>query len=157
MKHNNNPNSLKKLFRLGIIYFCFGIICFLTAYLSDTKLDSLLCGFAGSGIISGIYMISKYFYWNAPKRQARYAEKLEQESIELHDELKTQLRDKAGRYTYAIGLCIISFSMVGFAILGSLDILTDAIIMVAYLGIYFTVQVILGIVIYRKLMKKYSA
>lgn len=153
MKHDN----LKKCFRLGILYFCIGILCLLTACLSETRLDSLLCGFAGSGIISGIYMIFKYFYWNAPKRQARYAEKLEQESIELHDELKIQLRDKAGRYTYAIGLCIISFSMVGFAILGSLGILTDANIMIAYLGIYFTLQVILGIIIFRKLMKKYSA
>lgn len=150
-------NNLKQLFRWGIVYFCLGIVCLLAACFSDTRLDSLLCGFAGSGIISGLYMIFKSFYWNAPKRQARYAEKLEQESIELHDELKTQLRDKAGRYTYAIGLCIISFSMVGFAILGSFGILADANIIIAYLGIYFALQVILGSVIFRKLMKKYSA
>lgn len=73
----------------GIAYVVAGIIFLLIGIFTDTKLDSLMFGFAGAGIIPGMVMIYKYFYWNSPNNVERYKEKLEAENIELHDELMT--------------------------------------------------------------------
>lgn len=76
----------------GIAYVVAGIIFLLIGIFTDTKLDSLMFGFAGAGIIPGMVMIYKYFYWNSPNNVERYKEKLEAENIELHDELKNEVR-----------------------------------------------------------------
>ncbi|HIT68908.1 MAG TPA: hypothetical protein IAC36_03310, partial [Candidatus Aphodomonas merdavium] len=80
---------------------------------------------------------------------------LENERIEQQDELKTKIRDRAGRYAYSLGLLVVSFSILAFGILGALDIIANARIIVLYLGAYLLVQVIAGIVIFNMLMKKY--
>ena len=94
----------------GILYVLFGVVCLIVALLIETKLKSILWGFAGAGIFPGIMMICKYFYWSSPKNKERYEERLENERIEQHDELKTKIRDRAGRYAYVLGLLVISFS-----------------------------------------------
>lgn len=139
----------------GIIYLLAGFIFLIIALLTDTRLESLYFGFTGAGIGSGVMMICRYFYWNSPKNRERYQEKLEQEKIELHDELKEKLRDKSGRYAYILGLVVISFSMVLFSVLDSLDIIENGNIMVLFLGAYLTFQIILGVVIFKRLLKKY--
>ena len=63
----------------GIAYVVAGIIFLLIGIFTDTKLDSLMFGFAGAGIIPGMVMIYKYFYWNSPNNVERYKEKLEAE------------------------------------------------------------------------------
>ena len=98
----------------GIAYVVAGIIFLLIGIFTDTKLDSLMFGFAGAGIIPGMVMIYKYFYWNSPNNVERYKEKLEAENIELHDELKNEVRGMTARYVYVFGLCIISASIVLF-------------------------------------------
>ena len=122
---------------------------------TDTKLDGLFFGFAGAGIIPGIMMIFKYCYWSSPKNKERYAEKLENEKIELHDELKEKLRDKSGRYAYTAGLFVIAVSMMLFAVLNSLEIVQTGNIIVLVLGGYLVFQIVIGIVIFNHLMKKY--
>ena len=82
---------------IGIMYIIVGVLFFLVATLTDSKLDSLLFGFAGAGIAPGIMMIYRYFYWNKPGNKERYAERMENEKIEQHDEMKIKLRDKSGR------------------------------------------------------------
>ena len=96
----------------GIAYVVAGIIFLLIGIFTDTKLDSLMFGFAGAGIIPGMVMIYKYFYWNSPNNVERYKEKLEAENIELHDELKNEVRGMTARYENVIQLCIISTSIV---------------------------------------------
>ena len=123
--------------------------------MTDTKLDGLFFGFAGAGIIPGIMMIFKYCYWSSPKNKERYAEKLENEKIELHDELKEKLRDKSGRYAYTAGLFVIAVSMMLFAVLNSLEIVQTGNIIVLVLGGYLVFQIVIGIVIFNHLMKKY--
>lgn len=81
----------------GFIYLIAGVILLLIAIFTNTKLDSLLCGFAGVGIGPGLMIIFKYFYWNKPENKKRYQEKSEKEAIELHDELNIKLRDKPGQ------------------------------------------------------------
>lgn len=139
----------------GILYVIFGIVCLLVALLIETKLEGILWGFAGAGIFPGIMMIYKYFYWSSPKNKERYEALLENERIELHDELKTKIRDKAGRYTYSLGLLIICFSILVFGILGALEIIDNARMIVIYLSGYLLFQLIAGNVIFNKLMRKY--
>ena len=87
----------------GILYVLFGVACLIVALLIETKSEDILWGFAGAGIFPGIMMICKYFYWSSPKNKERYEERLENERIEQHDELKTKIRDRAGRYSIRIG------------------------------------------------------
>ena len=139
----------------GIFYVLFGIACLTVALLIETELEGFLWGFAGAGIFPGIVIICKYFYWSSPKNKERYEQRLENERIEQHDELKTKIRDRAGRYAYILGLLVISFSILAFGILGALDGIANTRIVVLYLGAYLLFQVIAGIVIFNMLMKKY--
>ena len=141
--------------RIGMLYTLFGMACLTVAFLTETKLEGILWGFAGAGILPGIVIICKYFYWSSPRNKERYEQCLENERIEQQDELKTKIRDRAGRYAYSLGLLVVSFSILAFGILGALDIIANARIIVLYLGAYLLVQVIAGIVIFNMLMKKY--
>ena len=138
----------------GILYLLAGGLFLLAHILTDTPLDSLLIGFAGGAIGGGLAMLFRYFYWSAPKNQKRYEEKLAREQIELHDELKIQLRDKSGRYAYLLGLAVLTVSIVIFSILGSLK-LVESHTIILYLAWYLLFQLGAGIVIFRLLMKRY--
>ncbi len=139
----------------GIVYVLVGIVFLVAALFTETKINSLLFGFTGACIGPGILMICKYFYWSSPKNKAVYEEKLERERIELHDEMKNLIRCKTAMYLYVAGLFIISFSMVVFSVLDSLEILKNGNIFVFYLAGYMAFQIIGGIVIYKHIMKKY--
>ena len=125
----------------GILYVLFGVACLIVALLIETKLEGILWGFAGAGIFPGIMMICKYFYWSSPKNKERYEERLENERIEQHDELKTKIRDRAGRYTYSLGLLVVCFSILVFGILGALEVIDNARMIVLYLSGYLAVKV----------------
>lgn len=140
---------------LGVIFMLAGIMFLITALLTDTKLDGLFFGFAGSGIGPGILMILKYIYWSSPKNKDRYMEMLENERIEIHDELKEKLRGRSAQYTYTIGLFVISFSTVLFTVLDSLEIIENGNIFVFFLAGYLVFQLITGMVIFNHLIKKY--
>lgn len=140
----------------GIMFILGGTILLCVALLTDSVLDSLLIGLAAGAICSGIVMTCKYFYWIAPKNKERYQEKIANEKIELHDELKTKLRDRSGRYTYAIGLMTVSVSMIIFSILGKLEIIDNSRLIVLYLGGYLIYQIAIGIIIFKQLLKKYE-
>ena len=139
----------------GIAFTFGGFIILCIALLTASKIDSILIGFGAGGISSGIVITCKYFYWNTPKNKERYQKKIENEKIELHDELKIKLRDKSGRYAYIIGILMISFSIVVFSILGKLEIIENTRLIVLYLGGYLIFQIVIGIVIFNQLLKKY--
>lgn len=141
---------------IGIMYIIVGVLFFLVATLTDSKLDSLLFGFAGAGIAPGIMMIYRYFYWNKPGNKERYAERMENEKIEQHDEMKIKLRDKSGRYAYIFGLVAVSISIVAFSIIGQLEIIDNSRMIIFYLGGYLIFQYIIGVVIFNHLLKKYK-
>ncbi|WRS27065.1 hypothetical protein U6B65_12120 [Oscillospiraceae bacterium MB08-C2-2] len=140
---------------VGFVYIILGLLCLITALVWDTKLDSLLFGFTGAFMAPGAVAVGRYLYWNAPKNQARYSQRLEQQQIELEDERKKQLRNKAGRYAYILGIVVISFSITVFSVLGKLEILTDSIPISLFLTGYLIFQVLIGIFIFRHLEKKY--
>ena len=140
----------------GILFVLGGTILLSAALLTDSVLDSLLIGFAAGAICSGIVMTFKYFYWSTSKNKERYQEKIENEKIELYDELKSKLRDKSGRYAYVIGLMTVSISIIIFSILGKLEIIDNSRLIVLYLGGYLIFQIVIGIVIFKQLLKKYE-
>ena len=140
---------------VGIGYIVVGAAFLLLALLFNGGTSSLFFGFAGAGIGVGIMMIARYFYWSKSENKGRYQEKLENEMIESHDELKIKLRDKSGRYAYVFGLVITTISIVVFFILGELQIVNNSRVIVIYLSAYLLFQFICGIVIYNHLLKIY--
>ena len=140
----------------GILFIFGGVILLGVALLTDSVLDSLLIGFAAGATCPGIVMTCKYFYWSTSKNKERYQEKIENEKIELHDELKSKLRDKSGRYAYAIGLMTVSISIIIFSLLGQLEIIDNSRLIVLYLSGYLVFQIVIGIVIFKQLLKKYE-
>ncbi|MDO5547738.1 MAG: hypothetical protein Q4F79_04545 [Eubacteriales bacterium] len=140
---------------IGILFLLGGLALAILVLLLHSKLDNLLCSFSGAGIGTGLVMICKYFYWNAPQNRERYEEKLAEEDIELHDELNITLRERSGRYAYLLGLLVVSISIVVFSILGKLDIIHYARPIVLFLGGYLVFQYVSGIAIFRYLLKKY--
>lgn len=145
----------KSNLHIGLIYLFIGIVCLVIALSFESRLESLLFGFAGAGICSGAVILWKYYYWTRPQNKDRYQEKIENENIELHDERKTILRDKSGRHAYIIGLIVISVSIVIFSIMGSLNIIQNSKLIITYLAGFLVFQYIIGILIFDHLNKKY--
>jgi len=140
---------------IGVVYTLVGVICLLTALLTETRLDGLLFSFSGAGMASGLLTVCRYFYWNVPENKERYREKLENEQIQLNDELKEKLRDKSGRYAYILGLLVICVTMMLLSVLGALEMVSNSRIMILYLGGYLVFQYAAGIFIFNHLLKKY--
>lgn len=140
----------------GILFILGGIILLCTALLTDSVLDSLLIGLASGAVCSGMVSTCRYFYWSTSKNKERYQEKIENERIELHDELKVKIRDKSGRYAYVIGLMTVSVSIIIFHILGKLAIIDNSRLIVLYLGGYFIFQIAISAAIFHRLLKKYE-
>lgn len=140
---------------VGLLYLLVGIICLVVALNFESKIGSLLIGFAGAGIFGGAIILWKYCYWTKPENKDRYKEKIENENIEIHDERKTILRDKSGRYAYILGLIVISVSIVIFSIIGSLNIIENSKLIILYLAGFLVFQYIMGILIFNYLSKKY--
>ncbi len=137
----------------GLIYMILaGISLYVALYFGDNKMTGIFYGLTGAFGVSGIGTIIRYIYWQ--KNEEKYQEKLEMEEIEQRDELKQKLRDKAGTYTYRIGILVIALSIIVYAVLGALNIIDTAHI-VMYLGAYLISQVLIGIIIFNRLLKKY--
>lgn len=77
----------------------------------------MLYFFGFVGLLYGGLSLFKYFYWSKPENK----EKTEERNIELDDERKTILRDKAGRYTYNIGLSISSVAVILLTVIHSFN------------------------------------
>lgn len=138
----------------GIIYTLLGLAILLAAIFTDTKIG-ILYGIGGALTGPGLAMMGKYFYWSRPKNRQRYEERLENERIEMNDELKQKLRDRSGRYAYVLGLVTVSLSIFLISLLDSLGLIGDSRPMVLYLGAYLIFQLVAGIVIFNRLLKKY--
>lgn len=138
----------------GLTYTAVGIALLLGVFFGVWE-SSLICGLGGGALGGGLVMVWKYFYWSTPKNAARYQEKLEQESIELHDELLSRLRDRSGRYAYLLGLGVISISILVLGVLKELGIVEDVRLLVLYLGAYLLFQWAAGVVIFLGLKKRY--
>lgn len=100
-------------------------------------------------------MIVQYVYWSAPKNKERYLKRLEYVQIESNDELNVKVRNLAGRYAYAFGLMFVCASIMLFGILGALEIIENAHMIVLYLGAYLLLEIVVYVAAFHCLMKKY--
>lgn len=142
---------------LGLIYLLLAAICLVMALFMESRLEGLLFSFAGAGIASGTLIVLRYYYWSTDKNKDKYAEKKDNEHIDLHDERKQKFREQSGRYAYIIGLVIVLILAVIISILGMLGIITDVnyTIITTFLLGYLVFQYIVGVLIYRHLNEKY--
>lgn len=134
-----------------------GILFLLAALLLDTPLGSLFAGFSGAFTAPGVVQICKYIKWTRPENAALYQERLEAEQIELRDERKALLREKAGRLAYIFGLLVCAVSITVFSFLGKLGIVDQAAsrLVILFLGGYLLVQLLAAEAVYRVLSRKY--
>ena len=146
----------KSTFAIGIVYLLAGFGFLFAALSMKNELTSLLCGFAGATIGLGISSICKFFYWTSPKHEKEYREKLKQQQIELHDELKEKLRDKSGRYAYILGLVTAAAAIPVLAVLMKLHLIENSLLLISFLFGYLILQYLAGVVIFRHLLKKYE-
>ncbi len=145
----------KRKLWMGFAYLFLGLLFAIIAGFTDTKLESLLWGFAGGGFGGGGSILWKYFYWSQPNNKARFQEHLEHEAIELHDERKEKFRNQSGRYAYLLGLITVCLSITIFSVLESFGIIQHTKILILYLGGYVVFQYVAGLLIFQYLNKKY--
>ena len=142
-------------FGLGMI--AGGILFLLAALLLETPLDSLFCGFFGALIGPGAVQVYKYVKWTKLETADSYQRHLEEEQIELRDERKSMLRDRSGRYAYVLGMLLACAALVAFSILGKLGVVPEAAaeLLVYFLAAFLLVEFAAGILIYKRLEKRY--
>lgn len=145
----------KRNLHSGFICLAVGIAFGVAAYLARLQISGFLYGFSGAYFITGVAMLTKYLYWNRPANRQRYREKLEKESIELHDELKMRLRDKSGRYAYLLGMVVLCLAIMAVSVLGQLGMLEHSRTLILLLGAFLILEYVAGVVFYRLLLKKY--
>ncbi len=139
----------------GILYLTAGTVCLLLVIFLETKLESMLIFLTAFGLVGGIRLLSDWRYWNKPENRERCREYAEIEQMENHDEMKTMLRDKAGRCAYTVTLYATGVIAVLLTVLDKLEIMeADAIILV--LGAYLILQIAAEAIAYRILLEKYS-
>ncbi|WP_312613626.1 hypothetical protein [Oscillibacter sp.] len=145
----------KTMLTAGLAYILAGIVFLLCGIFLDTTLNGLFWGLAGGGIAPGLAMVYRYVYWTRPQNSAKYAEKMEEETINLRDERKEKLRNQSGRYAYILGLVTVSISILVVSVLSSLELIENANLLLFYLAGYVIFQYIAGILIFRRLERKY--
>lgn len=138
----------------GLIFTAIGIFLILMVLVGPWE-SSLLCGFGGGALGSGVVTVLRYGYWSAPKRTEQYQERLEEERIRLHDELLEKLRDRSGRYAYILGMVVTSLSILVLGVLKEFGSLAETGPLILYLGAYTLFQWAAGIVIFYLLKKRY--
>lgn len=145
----------KNMLYTGLIETLLGILLLIAAFVIDTRWGALLCGFGAGMLTPGLMALYRYYYWSRPARATLYKEKLEQDDIDLHDEFKTQLRDKSGRYAYILTILIIGLSSLVFAVIDIAGLYNANILLIYLLALMFFL-LISGHVIYKHLLKKFE-
>ena len=100
-----------------------GLICgivFILLGLSDKTLThgSLIIAMGCGSTVGAISTFYKYFHWLNPGDKLIYEEHLKNEIINLRDERKIMLREKAGRITYAIMFVVLIILNIVFTFIG---------------------------------------
>ena len=135
----------KNVLWISLCYLAAGLLCALAAALAEGK---------GAGIGAGGVLLWKYVYWSRPQNAPRYRERAQRERIEQKDERNERLRDKAGRYTYLLGLLVLALADVTFAILDATGAY-ECKGLILFSGFLLLFLYIAGIVIYRRLKAHY--
>ena len=145
----------KSNFWCGLAYALLGLVFLLAGLLWETRLSSLSVGFGAGMLSSGVLQLVRYRKWTRPENAEAYRAKLEEEQIDLRDERKAMLRDRSGRYAWLLGMGLCALSIMVFGVLGALEIVENARMVILLLAVYLLVQYGAGVFFYRRLSKKY--
>ncbi|PBI31894.1 hypothetical protein [Clostridioides difficile] len=144
----------KNMLYVGIIYFICGILLVLLATFTEFSFEAFIWGLSGAALGPGVCMILQYMYWSKPERAVDYEEKIKNQRIEMNDERRIMLRDKAGRITNQIMsyVLVILIFIVSILSVFSVKVISKWVLVV--LGLLILFQFICSVVVYNKLDKK---
>ncbi|EGT4598267.1 hypothetical protein DFW26_02230 [Clostridioides difficile] len=144
----------KSMLYLGIVYFICGILLVLLATFTEFSFEAFIWGLSGAALGPGICMILQYMYWSKPERAVDYEEKIKNQRIEMNDERRVMLRDKAGRITNQIMSYVLVILIFIVSILSVFSVMVISKWVLVVLGLLILFQFICSVVVYNKLDKR---
>ncbi|AXU27103.1 TPA: hypothetical protein ACKONR_003300 [Clostridioides difficile] len=144
----------KNMLYLGIVYFICGILLVLLATFTEFSFEAFIWGLSGAALGPGVCMILQYMYWSKPERAVDYEEKIKNQRIEMNDERRIMLRDKAGRITNQIMSYVLVILIFIVSILSVFSVMVISKWVLVVLGLLILFQFICVVVVYNKLDKK---
>lgn len=144
----------KNMLYLGIVYFICGILLVLLATFTEFSFEAFIWGLSGAALGPGVCMILQYMYWSKPERAVDYEEKIKNQRIEMNDERRIMLRDKAGRITNQIMSYVLVILIFIVSILSVFSVMVISKWVLVVLGLLILFQFICSVVVYNKLDKK---
>ncbi|AVD35713.1 hypothetical protein [Clostridioides difficile] len=144
----------KNMLYLGIVYFICGILLVLLATFTEFSFEAFIWGLSGAALGPGVCMILQYMYWSKPERALDYEEKIKNQRIEMNDERRIMLRDKAGRITNQIMSYVLVILIFIVSILSVFSVMVISKWVLVVLGLLILFQFICSVVVYNKLDKK---
>ncbi|HBF4556949.1 hypothetical protein [Clostridioides difficile] len=144
----------KNMLYVGIIYFICGILLVLLATFTEFSFEAFIWGLSGAALGPGVCMILQYMYWSKPERAVDYEEKIKNQRIEMNDERRIMLRDKAGRITNQIMCYVLVILIFIVSILSVFSVMVISKWVLVVLGLLILFQFICVVVVYNKLDKK---
>lgn len=144
----------KNMLYVGIIYFICGILLVLLATFTEFSFEAFIWGLSGGTLGPGVCMILQYMYWSKPERAVDYEEKIKNQRIEMNDERRIMLRDKAGRITNQIMCYVLVILIFIVSILSVFSVMVISKWVLVVLGLLILFQFICSVVVYNKLDKR---
>lgn len=144
----------KNMLYVGIIYFICGILLVLLATFTEFSFEAFIWGLSGAALGPGVCMILQYMYWSKPERAVDYEEKIKNQRIEMNDERRIMLRDKAGRITNQIMCYVLVILIFIVSILSVFSVMVISKWVLVVLGLLILFQFICSVVVYNKLDKR---
>ena len=144
----------KNMLYVGIIYFICGILLVLLATFTEFSFEAFIWGLSGAALGPGVCMILQYMYWSKPERAVDYEEKIKNQRIEMNDERRIMLRDKAGRITNQIMCYVLVILIFMVSILSVFSVMVISKWVLVVLGLLILFQFICSVVVYNKLDKR---
>ncbi|MEL0754625.1 hypothetical protein VXA53_01935 [Clostridioides difficile] len=144
----------KNMLYVGIIYFICGILLVLLATFTEFSFEAFIWGLSGVALGPGVCMILQYMYWSKPERAVDYEEKIKNQRIEMNDERRIMLRDKAGRITNQIMCYVLVILIFIVSILSVFSVMVISKWVLVVLGLLILFQFICSVVVYNKLDKR---
>ncbi|EML1137145.1 hypothetical protein KWK98_004030 [Clostridioides difficile] len=144
----------KNMLYVGIIYFICGILFVLLATFTEFSFEAFIWGLSGAALGPGVCMILQYMYWSKPERAVDYEEKIKNQRIEMNDERRIMLRDKAGRITNQIMCYVLVILIFIVSILSVFSVMVISKWVLVVLGLLILFQFICSVVVYNKLDKR---
>ena len=144
----------KNMLYVGIIYFICGILLVLLATFTEFSFEAFIWGLSGAALGPGVCMILQYMYWSKPERAVDYEEKIKNQRIEMNDERRIMLRDKAGRITNQIMCYVLVILIFIVSILSVFSVMVISKWVLVVLGLLILFQFICSVVVYNQLDKR---